>query len=133
MGETLLSEALEIGRQLVRLCRSGRELEAIDALYAPNIVSLEGRGTEQIPARMQGREAVRLKHLWWTDHHELHSLETIGPFCGHRDDQFAVRFEFDLTHRDSGQRMQLSEIALYTVHEGRIVQEEFLYLTEAPT
>ena len=52
-----------------------------------------------------------------------------GPFVGPRKDQFAVRFAFDVTNKPSGQRMQMTEVALYTVNRaGKIKQEEFLYL-----
>jgi predicted ester cyclase len=32
-----------------------------------------------------------------------------------------------VTNRSSGQRMQLSEMALYTVKDGKIVREQFFY------
>ena len=40
-----------------------------------------------------------------------------------------MHFAFDVTNKTSGQRMQMSEVALYTVNRaGKIKQEEFLYL-----
>jgi hypothetical protein len=33
----------------------------------------------------------------------------------------------DVTFKGSGQRMQLDEVGLYTVKDGRIVREEFFY------
>ncbi len=118
---------MEIGKQLVDLCNAGKDSEAVDALYDEKIVSIEGQGTDEMPARMEGIEAIRGKHAWWYDNHEIHSQNAVGPFCGHRDDQFAVLFEMDLTNKPSGQRTQMSEVALYTVSNGKIVQEEFLY------
>jgi ketosteroid isomerase-like protein len=38
-----------------------------------------------------------------------------------------VRYDFDVTAKPSGQRMQMSEMALYTVKDGRIVREQFFY------
>ena len=58
--------------------------------------------------------------------HRQH-MTASGPFCGHRDDQFVVRFEIDVTNKPSGERSQLDEVALYTLRDGRVVQEEFLY------
>lgn len=52
----------------------------------------------------------------------------VGPFCGHREDQFVVHFVMDVTPKAAGERTQLNEVALYTVANGKIVQEEFLYL-----
>ena len=120
---------MEIGQQLVQLCNDGKDHEVVDRYYDAKIVSIEGQGTDDMPARMEGVDAIRGKHAWWYDNHEIHSTRAIGPFCGHRDDQFAVLFEMDVTNKPSGQRSQMSEVALYTVAGDKIVQEEFLYQT----
>jgi hypothetical protein len=119
----------QIGRKLVDLCNAGKGLEAVDTLYDEKIVSIEAQGSEQMPARIEGIEAVRGKSTWWYDHHEVHSSRALGPFCGHREDQFAALFETDVTDKTSGNRLQLTEVALYTVRAGKVVQEEFLYLS----
>ncbi len=119
--------AAEIGRKLVELCNAGKGLDAVDTLYDQKVVSLEAQGTEALPARMEGIQAVRGKNAWWYDNHEVHRSTASGPFCGHRDDQFAVLFDLDVTNKPSGQRQQLTEVGLYTVARGKVVQEEFLY------
>ncbi|MGH0031620.1 MAG: SnoaL-like domain-containing protein [Myxococcota bacterium] len=119
--------ALEIGTQLVALCNEGRSEEAVERFYDEKIVSIEGQGTDEMPARMEGIEAIRAKNRWWYDNHEVHATQAEGPFCGHRDDQFAVRFEIDTTPKATGERGSMTEIGLYTVANGKIVQEEFLY------
>jgi len=43
------------------------------------------------------------------------------------DDRFAALFEMDVTFEPTGERTQLREVALYTVENGKIVQEEFWY------
>ena len=123
-GET---PAMEIGQELVKLCNAGNDAEAVDRFYDEKIVSIEGQDTEEMSARMEGIQAIKGKHAWWYDNHEIHSTRAIGPFCGARADQFAVLFEMDVTNKPSGQRSQMSEVALYTVSSGKIVQEEFLY------
>ena len=40
-------------------------------------------------------------------------------------DQFAVRYAFDTTNKKTGQRSKDSEIAVYAVKDGKIVQEQF--------
>jgi ketosteroid isomerase-like protein len=37
-------------------------------------------------------------------------------------------FEMDVTPKAGGERMQMKEVALYTVKDGKIAQEEFWYL-----
>lgn len=122
-----VTDAMRTGRRLVELCNAGKDREAVETLYDEKIVSIEGQGTPETPARMEGIDAIRAKHDWWYDNHEVHGSKAAGPYCGHRDDQFAVLFEMDVTNRPSGQRRQVSEVALYTVKGGKVVQEEFLY------
>ena len=122
-----MSPAFEIGQQLVGLCKEGKFEEAMEALYAPTIVSIEGQGSDEMPARIEGIDAVRKKGEWWYSNNEVHGTETMGPYIGHRADQFIVHFDMDITPKD-GERMHLKEVGLYTVADGKVVQEEFLYL-----
>jgi hypothetical protein len=124
------TKAMTIGKRLVALCQDGKGLEAVDTLYDEKIVSIEGAGSDAMPARMEGIEAIRGKNTWWYDNHEIHSSTAAGPFCGHREDQFAVQFDMDITLKSTGVRSRLSEIALYTVSGDKIVQEEFLYQSD---
>jgi len=114
-----------VASELVGLCREGRNLDAIAELYAADIVSIEPIGSDEMPAEMHGRDAIRQKNEGWFENNEVHAVEVAGPFVG--EDQFAVRYDFDVTNRPSGQRMQMSEMALYTVKDGKIVREQFFY------
>jgi ketosteroid isomerase-like protein len=78
-----------------------------------------------MPAEMRGIDAIRGKNEWWFENNQIHSAQAIGPFVG--EDQFVVRYDFDVTAKPSGQRMQMSEMALYTVKDGQIVREQFFY------
>ena len=122
--------AIEIGTRLVDLCNDGKSMDAVDQLYDEKIVSIEGQGSDEMPARMEGIEAVRGKGTWWYDNHEVHEMSATGPFCGHREDQFVVHYAIDVTNKPSGERSQMSEVGIYTISpsNGKIVQEEFLYL-----
>jgi hypothetical protein len=119
-----------IGARVVALSNAGKGLEAIDLLYDEKIVSIEGEGTEEMAARIEGIEAVRGKSEWWYGHHDVHEVVATGPYCGHRDDQFVVHFRLDVTFVPTGERREMEEVGLYTVRGGRIVQEEFLYLAQ---
>jgi ketosteroid isomerase-like protein len=114
-----------IAHELVSLCRAGRNLEAINKFYSENIVSVEPVGNEQMPAEMKGIDAIRRKHDWWETNNEVHAAEVNGPFLG--EDQFAVQYTWDATFKPTGQRAQMTEMALYTVKDGKIVREQFFY------
>ena len=117
----------ELSTTLVRLCNEGKDEEAIARFYAPDVISIEAaEDSPEMPARIQGLEAVQGKAQWWHANHEVHSLQAHGPYHGKAADQFAVRFSMDVTPLN-GERMQMDEVALYRVANGKIVEEQFLY------
>lgn len=132
-AKTIKDITRETGQKLVSLCSAGNGTEAVETLYDEKIVSIEAEGTEELPARMEGLEAIRGKNNWWYDNHEVHGQKTEGPFCGPHENQFGARFEMDVTFKPTGVRSTLIEFALFTVAEsepagtGKIVQEEFWY------
>lgn len=121
---------IEIGAELVALSNAGKGSEAVDKFYDEKIVSIEGQGSDEMPARIEGLQAVRGKGEWWESNHDVHASVAVGPYAGHRDDQFVVRFNLDATFKPTGERSQMEEVAVYTVKNGKIVQEEFLYLAD---
>ncbi len=123
-----MSDTLEVGKKLVELCRQGKNMEAIDSLYSPHIVSVEAGGPPGVPTRQEGIEAVKGKATWWEANHEVHKAEAEGPFPN--GDRFVVRFKYDVTPKEgpmAGKRFVMDEAALYTVKDGKVTQEEFFY------
>ena len=119
---------LDVGKKLVALCKAGKNVEAVNTLYAPNIVSVEVHSMPNMPARQEGIDAIRKKNEWWFREHEIHSTDSIGPFP--HGDKFIAIHKIDVTAKSgpmAGKRMQAQEAALYTVKNGKIVQEEFFY------
>lgn len=114
-----------VAEELVALCRAGRNMEAIDNFYSPDIVSVESMGNEQMPREQKGIDAIRAKNQWWVDNNQVNSAETDGPFVG--DGKFAVHYKYDVTFKPTGKRDVMEEMALYTVNDGKIVREEFFY------
>ncbi|HET6972237.1 MAG TPA: nuclear transport factor 2 family protein, partial [Phenylobacterium sp.] len=56
--------------------------------------------------------------------HEIHGVQVQGPYV--HGDQFLVRFSMDVTPK-GGQRMQMDEMGLYTVRNGKIAEERFFF------
>ncbi|MBL6078619.1 nuclear transport factor 2 family protein [Belnapia sp. T18] len=112
-----------VAAEFAALCKAGRFEEAGERFWAEEIVSIEPMPGEM--AVLHGRAAVQGKGEWWYANHEIHSAETHGPYVN--GDQFALRFHLDVTRKASGQRMQMEEIGLYTVREGKVVEERFLF------
>jgi hypothetical protein len=123
-----MSSTMEVGQKLVDLCKQGKIMEAINATYGPKIVSIEPQGGPNMPARIEGIEAVKKKSEWWEKNHEVHSAKVEGPWP--HGDRFIVRFNFEVTPKigpAAGKRITLDETGLYTVKDGKVVQEEFFY------
>ena len=116
-----------IAEELVSFCRAGRNLDAINTLYSPDIVSVESMGNEQMPREQKGIDAIRQKNQWWSDNNEVHSANVDGPFVG--EDKFAVYYNYDVTFKPTGKRDRMEEMALYTVKDGKVVREQFFYRT----
>ena len=119
-------KTMEIAQKMVDLCRQGKNLEALNTLFADDVVSVEAVAMSGTPSReLKGLAAVKGKGEWWVANHEIHSANVTGPWP--HDDRFIVGFQYDVTNKPSGQRMKLDEAALYTVRNGKIVREEFFY------
>jgi hypothetical protein len=118
----------EVATKLVEFCRKGEWMKAIDELYGKDIVSVEPRAMENMPAEMRGIDQVRGKTEWWEKNMEVHSAKVDGPFVAR--DTFVVQFDVDVTDKASKKRMQMSEVGIYTVKDGKVSREEFLPLAQ---
>ncbi len=114
---------MEIGKEIVALCQQGKNLEAIEKFYSPDIVSIEAFGMPGMEQTQKGIEAIKGKNKWWMDNHEVHSGEVRGPYP--HGDRFALWFKYEVTPKHTGQRMTLEEIGLYTVDNDKVIKEEF--------
>jgi SnoaL-like domain len=110
----------ELAKAFTDMCAKG-ELEAAGKkFWSDDIVSREPMTGDM--AELKGRKAVEGKTLWWNANHEVHDLKVEGPYV--HGDQFVVRFKLDVTPKGQ-KRIHLDEVGLYTVRNGRIVEESF--------
>ena len=117
----------EVANKVVELTRKQAWHEAVNTLYAKDIVSIEAQGMGGESPEKRGIDAVRDKADWWINNMLVHSFDVSGPFVAH--DRFVVQYDVDVTDKNSKNRMQMSEVGVYTVKDGKIVREEFLPLT----
>jgi hypothetical protein len=118
----------EVATKLVEYCRNGEWMQAVNDLYAKDIVSVEPREMENMPAEMRGIDQVRGKTKWFENSFEVHSAKVGGPFVAR--DTFVVQFDIDVTDKASTKRMQMSEVGIYKVKDGKVAREEFLPLAQ---
>ncbi len=112
----------DIAKPFTDLCRSGKFEEAGAKFWAEDIVSIEPMTGDM--ARLQGRKAVEGKGKWWAENHDVHSVKVEGPFLN--GDEFTLRYEMDVTPKGK-QRTKMTELALYKVRNGKIVEEKFYF------
>jgi ketosteroid isomerase-like protein len=113
----------EVAEKLVQLCREGKNIDAINELYADDIVSLEAQGSPM--ERTEGKEAVLGKNqYWYSTVEEIHSGEVSEPIIS--GDFFTVSMYMDVTYKEGG-RMPMNEIAVYEVKDGKVIAEQFFY------
>ncbi|WP_289038196.1 nuclear transport factor 2 family protein [uncultured Zobellia sp.] len=117
-------ETNEIASKLVAWCNAGDFEKPYQELYSDKIVSIENDGKAE-GAYVEGFEGIKKKREWWQENFEVHSSKASDPVVA--DNWFSVKFTMDTTHKPSGQRSTMSEIAVYEVQDGKIVKEQFFY------
>lgn len=118
-----MTSTADLAADFVALLKEGKHEDAARAYNAEDIASYENMPGPM--AECHGKQAVKGKGEWWTANHEVHEFTTAGPYLN--GDQFAVHFYFDVTVKESGERRKMHEIGLYTVKDGKIVEERFFY------
>ena len=111
----------ELGQILVdHVNGGGHDFDLWDAHFSRSFVSIEGTGDAGYGAKeMKARQAQFLENI------EMHACVAEGLFVGATG--FSVLFSYDMTFKDSGERQAGTEIGVYTVKNGKVVQEEFMY------
>ncbi|MDX2132198.1 MAG: nuclear transport factor 2 family protein [Planctomycetota bacterium] len=113
---------VQIGKTIVAMFNEGKMKEIEDLYWAPDIVSCEGMG---VGLEWRGRQAVEAKNADWMKDHRIHGASAEGPYVG--SSGFAIKFKMDVETISTGQRIVMDEIGVYTVRDGKIAREEFMY------
>lgn len=111
-----------IAKDFVALCAKGEFDAAGEKYWASDCVSIEA-----MPGDMQtmtGKAALKEKGAWWYANNTVHGVKVEGPYVN--GDQFVVRFTMDVTPK-GGARMTMDEVGIYTLKNGKIIEERFAY------
>lgn len=113
----------QIAQRLVALCREGKWEAAQKELFADNAVSIEQEPSPAFEKETKGLQAIVEKGKKFDAMIEkLHSLSVSEPIVA--GDAFACTMSMDVTMKGQP-RMQMSEICVYDVKDGKIVSEQF--------
>jgi len=113
----------EVANRLVELCRMGENRQVLKELYDQNITSIEMPGAPN--EIVKGKEAVSKKSdEWYNTVEEFHGAKISDPLVA--GDHFSCSMKMDCTFKNRG-RMEIEEVCVYTVNNGKITQEQFFY------
>lgn len=114
----------DIAARFNTLAQQEKWFEIQDELFPDDVQSIEPEGSPYMDYA-EGKANVRRKAEAFVQKIEaLHSAHTTTPVVG--GDYFAVGREVDITVTGLG-RIQIKQIMLYRVKEGKIVSEQFFY------
>src|ERR1044071_2799674 len=113
----------QVASRLLDLCRQGKIMEAQNELYGESIESIEPAKGKVKSAK--GLKAVTEKGIQFASMiEESHGGQISDPivFGNH----FSIGWSMDVTLKGAG-RMNLEEICVYEVNDGKIVREQFYF------
>lgn len=118
------TDVASIAAGFTELWRAGEFRAAGEKFWAEDVVSIEPQDLpDGTSAVCRGIEAVRAKTLNWLCTHGIEDLTIDGPFV--TGDRFALFADMMIAH--AGRRTPHSEIAVFTVRDGKIVEEIHFY------
>jgi hypothetical protein len=114
----------EVAARFDELARQEKWFEIQEELFADNVRSIDPPNSPYF-GYAEGKIAVRQKGENWVKKiQDLHGVSTTSPVIGGH--HFSVGRTMDFTVEGFG-RIQIDEIMLYEVKEGKIVLEQFFY------
>ena len=114
----------EVAARFHELAQEGNWSAIQNELYAENAVSIEPAHAPG-PQKVEGMEAIRKKgEMFGEMTEEFHGGYSNEPSVA--GNHFSVAMGMDITMKEQG-RMQMDEIAVYEVKEGKIVKEQFFF------
>ncbi len=116
----------EIARGFTAMLRLGQFEAAGEKFWAADVISAEPAPlSHDIPALGSGKEAVSRKVKARFGEGDIDDLSIDGPFI--TGDQFALFLDMLMTNPTTGKTQPFTEIAIFTVRDGRIIEERFFY------
>jgi limonene-1,2-epoxide hydrolase len=113
----------QIANRLAELCRKGDFEAAQQELYAADAVSIEPYATPEFEKEVKGLDKINEKsEKFMSMTEEVHSVEISTPLVA--GNAFVFVLKMDITMKGPG-RMNIEELCVYEVKDGKIVLEQF--------
>jgi hypothetical protein len=113
----------DIANRLVELCRKGDFEGAQKELFSEEAVSIEPHATPVAEKETKGIGAIKKKGEKWNSMvKEMTGLTVSSPLIS--NNSFACTMNMKVTMKEGGP-MDLSELCVYQVKDGKIISEQF--------
>jgi ketosteroid isomerase-like protein len=113
----------EIAKKLKKLCDQGNFEGAHNELYAIDAVSIEPEASAGFEKVTHGLDAIKAKGKKWNEMvSDTHSIEVSDPMIA--GNTFACTMRMDVSMKEGG-RMDITELCVYHVKDGKIISEQF--------
>lgn len=116
----------EIAEKMIAYNNEGKFPAVFEELYSEDFVSIEMPGVPHEVVTGVG-EATK-KGEWFFSQFEMLGVEISEPLVA--DNWFALRYKMHTKNRETGEEKHESELGIYHVENGKIVQEQFFYDAE---
>ena len=113
----------EVANRLVEICRTGQFDNAYTELFAENATAIE---PPQAPMpQVTGLQNLLEKGKQFSSMVEtVHSSYVSDPIVA--GNHFSITMGMDYTNKE-GQRINMEEVCVYEVKDGKVVKEQFFY------
>ena len=116
----------EVARDFTDMLRQGQFVAARERFWAADIRSIDPHDLPGgISAEVSGMDAARAKNAHWFGTRHIHDLSIDGPFV--TGNQFALFLDMMIADLPSGAGEPFTEIAIFTVRDGKISEERYFY------
>lgn len=118
----------KVADRLVEMLNAGQNMEAIRDLYAEDAKHIEVMDAPWCPRITSGKKGVLERAEQFARSTKVHSASHGRPLVN--GEQFVLPMSIDCTANEgpmAGQRMNMTETALYTVRNGKISEVKFFY------
>ena len=113
----------EIAVRLANLCGKGEFETAQKELFADDVISIEPSASQGFEKETKGLPAILKKgHQFEAMTEKLHGITVSEPLV--TNESFAFILNMDITMKEGG-RMNMSELCVYKVKDGKVISEEF--------
>ena len=116
----------DVARDFTDMLRQGQFVAARERYWAADVRIIEPHDLPGgIAAEKSGIEAARAKTARWLGSRHIHDLSIDGPFV--TGNQFALVLDMMIAGQTGGAGQPFTEIAIFTVRDGRISEERYFY------